>query len=46
MISRCRNEVSLADGTRVVLRHPHNMSKVPCLAPGEHVRLIPQPAKT
>jgi hypothetical protein len=40
MISRCRNVVR-ADGRRIVLRHPHDMSKVPCLAPGERVRLIP-----
>ena len=41
MISRCRNVVRLADGRRVVLRHPHDMSRIPCLAPGERVRLIP-----
>lgn len=44
MISRCRNVMELADGSRLVLRHPHEMSKVPCLAPGEQVRLVPQPA--
>ena len=41
MISRCRNEVLLPDGSTIVLRHPHDMTKVPCLAPGEHVRLLP-----
>ena len=41
MISRCRNEVMLEDGDRIVLRHPHDMAKVPCLAPGEQVRLLP-----
>jgi hypothetical protein len=41
MISRCRNLVRLADGREIVLRHPHDMSKVPCLAPGERVRLMP-----
>jgi hypothetical protein len=41
MISRCRNVMRLADGRQVVLRHPHRMSEVPCLAPGERVRLIP-----
>ena len=40
MLSHCRNEVQLPDGQRIVLRHPHDMSKVPCLAPGEHVRLV------
>jgi hypothetical protein len=41
MISRCRNVVRLPDGSRAVLRHPHDMAKIPCLAPGERVRLIP-----
>jgi hypothetical protein len=41
MISRCRNVVRLPDGRRAVLRHPHDMAKIPCLAPGERVRLIP-----
>lgn len=41
MISRCRNVVHLEDGRRVVLRHPHDMSRVPCLAPRERVRLVP-----
>jgi hypothetical protein len=44
MISRCRNVMRLADGRRIVLRHPHDMTKVPCLAPGEQVRLIPNGA--
>ena len=41
MISRCRNVMRLADGREIVLRHPHSMARVPCLAPGEHVQLIP-----
>ena len=41
MISRCRNVMRLADGRQLVLRHPHDMTKGPCLAPGERVRLIP-----
>lgn len=41
MISRCRNEMRLADGRTVVLRHPHDMSTIPCLAPGERVLLVP-----
>jgi hypothetical protein len=40
-ISRCRNEMRLADGRRIVLRHPHDMRSVPCLAPGERVLLMP-----
>ena len=38
-ISHCRNEVSLPSGQIVVLRHPHAMHRVPCLAPGERVLL-------
>lgn len=38
-ISHCRNEVQLASGQTVVLRHSHNMQLVPCLAPGEEVLL-------
>lgn len=44
MVSRCRNELRLADGRTVVLRHPHVMSSVPCLAPGEQVLLVPATA--
>lgn len=38
-ISHCRNVVRLAGGGTVVLRHPHEMHLVPCLAPGEKVLL-------
>lgn len=38
-ISHCRNVVRLADGRILVLRHPHDMDKVPCLEPGETVLL-------
>lgn len=41
MISRCRNEVRLKDGKTLLLRHPHDMRKVPCLAPGEEITLLP-----
>ena len=44
MISRCRNEMRLPDGGRIVLRHPHDMRSVSCLAPGEHVLLVPATA--
>ncbi|HSI97222.1 MAG TPA: hypothetical protein VK926_02585 [Gaiellaceae bacterium] len=44
MISRCRNVMRLPDGRRIVLRHPHDMSTVPCLAPGEQVLLVPASA--
>jgi hypothetical protein len=41
MVSRCRNEMQLANGDRIAIRHPHDMRNVPCLAPGEQVRLVP-----
>jgi hypothetical protein len=41
MISRCRNEMQLSTGETIVVRHPHDMRDVPCLAPGERVRLVP-----
>ncbi len=44
MISRCRNEVLLSDGSRLVLRHPHDMRRVPCLAPHERVTVQPAAA--
>lgn len=44
MVSRCRNEMLLASGGRIVLRHPHDMSSVPCLAPEEQVLLVPTSA--
>jgi hypothetical protein len=40
-ISHCLNRLRLADGTELEVRHPHDMAKVACLAPGEHVRLVP-----
>ncbi len=41
MISRCRNVVKLGDGSTIVLRHPHDMRRVPCLAPHEQIVLRP-----
>lgn len=38
-ISHCLNELRLADGSRLLLRHHHDMSIVPCLSPGEQVRI-------
>jgi hypothetical protein len=40
-ISHCRNAIRLADGHTIVVRHPHDMRRVPCLTPGEHVRVRP-----
>jgi hypothetical protein len=41
MISHCRNEMRLSNGEKIVVRHPHDMRDIPCLAPGERVRLVP-----
>ena len=36
-ISHCTNDLLLADGTRLQVRHDHNMQIYPCLKPGEIV---------
>ena len=36
-VSHCRNEIRLENGRTLTLRHPHDMSVVPCLSPGEPV---------
>ncbi len=40
-ISNCMNRIRLADGSELAVRHPHAMADVPCLAPGEPVRVVP-----
>jgi len=40
-VSHCLNRLRLPDGSEIQVRHPHNMDAVPCLAPGENVRLVP-----
>ena len=40
-VSHCLNRLRVRDGGEIQVRHPHVMSKVPCLAPGERVRLVP-----
>lgn len=42
-VSHCLNRLQLADGSEIQVRHPHDMTVVPCLAPGEHVTLEPAP---
>jgi hypothetical protein len=42
-ISHCVNAMLLADGSTIVVRHPHDMMKIPCLEPGEHVRIVKAP---
>lgn len=39
-ISRCLNRIRLPSGRMLAVRHPHDMSTVPCLAPGERVRVL------
>jgi hypothetical protein len=40
-ISNCLNRIRLEDGRTIAVRHPHDMREVPCLAPGEPVRVVP-----
>lgn len=40
-VSHCRNKLLLAGGRRLVVRHYHKMSIVPCLSPGEEVEVLP-----
>ncbi|MBK9710662.1 MAG: hypothetical protein IPO81_04890 [Kouleothrix sp.] len=42
-ISHCLNELVIGS-THVLVRHNHDMSKVPCLSPGEQVNIIDVPA--
>lgn len=39
-VSHCLNELDLGTA-KVVVRHHHKMSEVPCLTPGEKVNLLP-----
>ena len=38
-VSRCVNAMRLQDGRTLTVRHPHRMMNVPCLEPGERVRV-------
>lgn len=38
-LSRCRNELELPNGRKLTVRHPHRMHDVPCMTPGETVRV-------
>jgi hypothetical protein len=40
-VSHCRNGLLLAGGKKIVVRHYHKMSTVPCLSPGEKVQILP-----
>ena len=38
-ISHCLNKLRLKDGSQLQVRHGHDMSEVPCMSPGERVRV-------
>ena len=38
-VSHCRNTLRLPSGRTVEVRHPHRMHDVPCMTPGEKIRL-------
>ena len=38
-VSHCRNKLRLPNGRTVTVRHPHRMQDVPCMTPGETVRV-------
>lgn len=38
-VSHCHNTLRLPNGTKLTVRHPHRMMDVPCMTPGEHVRV-------
>ena len=40
-LSRCRNQLELRNGRKLTVRHPHRMHDVPCMTPGETVRVGP-----
>lgn len=39
-VSHCLNRLRLPSGAELVVRHPHDMMDIPCLEPGESVRLV------
>jgi hypothetical protein len=38
-VSHCRNELKLPSGRTFTVKHPHRMHDVPCMTPGETVRV-------
>lgn len=42
--SHCTNQLRLANGQEIVVRHDHNMQIYPCLTPGEVVEVKPKPS--
>jgi hypothetical protein len=39
-ISHCLNRLTLDGGRKLAVRHPHAMHEVPCMTPGERVRVV------
>lgn len=39
-ISHCLNRLRLEGAGKLAVRHPHAMSQVPCMTPGERVRVV------
>lgn len=37
--SHCVNKVRMASGGVLTVRHPHRMAEVPCMTPGERIRV-------
>lgn len=44
-VSHCRNQLELPSGKKITIRHPHRMQDVPCMAPGERVRVSHAPGQ-
>ena len=42
-VSHCRNRLELPGGKTITVRHPHRMHDVPCMTPGETVRVEHSP---
>jgi hypothetical protein len=40
-MSHCLNDLKLANGQTILVRHDHDMRVVPCLTPGEKVQVAP-----
>lgn len=40
-VSHCINKVRLQSGAVLTVRHPHRMAQVPCMTPGERIRVQP-----
>lgn len=38
-VSHCRNKIRLSTGRTLTVRHPHRMAEVPCMVPGERIRV-------